>query len=162
MYFIRAIAVSLFFLLPSGILAQGMQVAFGSPAQDPDTPVEVTADSLAINQADGSATFTGNVKILQGTLKIEAPVVDVFYNDDTKAVARLLAHGGVLIVNGDDIAESTEADYNLDDQQILMSGNVLLSQGPSTISSDKMTVDLEANTAQMHGRVKTILKSGDK
>ena len=42
-----------------------------------------------------------------------------------------------------------------------MRGNVLLTQGASALTSDLMTVDLAGGTAQMDGRVKTILRGAD-
>lgn len=42
-----------------------------------------------------------------------------------------------------------------------MTGDVLMTQGASAISAEKMTVRLKDGTAQMSGRVKTILKSAD-
>ncbi len=42
-----------------------------------------------------------------------------------------------------------------------MTGDVLVTQGNNTLQSQKMTIDLEANTAQMEGRVKTIIRTGD-
>ena len=43
-----------------------------------------------------------------------------------------------------------------------MSGNVLLVQGRNALSSDKMSVNLSDGTAQMTGRVKTVLQTGTK
>jgi lipopolysaccharide export system protein LptA len=37
---------------------------------------------------------------------------------------------------------------------------VLLTQGPSAISADRMVVDLDAGTAQLDGNVRTILQRG--
>lgn len=154
----RVLSIALLSMLPFMASAQGFEVAFGNVQQDTDSPVEVTADSLSVNQKDGSATFTGNVLIGQGDMRISAPTVDVFYNEDTSGISRLIARGGVTVVSGEDAAESDDAEYNLDDGMILMSGNVLLSQGGNTVSSDNMVFDIDAGTAQMTGRVKTILR----
>ena len=42
-----------------------------------------------------------------------------------------------------------------------MLGNVLLTQGANTLVSDSMDVDLEAGTALMNGRVRTVFQSSD-
>ena len=42
---------------------------------------------------------------------------------------------------------------------IVMSGDVLLTQGANALTSDRMTVNLTQGTAQMNGRVKTILNA---
>ncbi len=57
--------------------------------------------------------------------------------------------------------KSDSADYNVDDGFVVMRGNVLLTQGASALTSDLMRVNLEDGTAQMDGRVKTILRGAD-
>ncbi len=83
----------------------GATVAFGSMKGDPTLPVEVTADQLQVNQADGTAVFTGNVVVIQGAMRLTAPLVKVNYAEDQKAIERLDASGGVTLVNGGEAAE---------------------------------------------------------
>jgi len=132
-------------------------VAFGSAPADPSQPVEVTADSLDVNQADGSAEFTGDVLVIQGPMRLTANRVFVIYDREASRIARLEATGDVVLANGPDAAQSDRADYSIDTGVIVMTGNVLLTQGPSALSSNRMTVNLTSGTAQMSGRVKTIL-----
>ena len=142
----------------SPVAAQG--VAFGGMASQGDAPVEVSADNLAVNQSDGTAVFTGNVVIGQGDMRLSAPRVLVVYAEANERIERLEATGGVTLVSGDDAAEARSARYDIDGQVIVMEGDVLLAQGPSVMSAERMTVDLEKGTAQMGGRVRTILKQG--
>ena len=153
--------LALVLLFSSAALAQGFEVAFGSLQQDTDQPVEVNADSLSVNQADGTATFSGNVLITQGGMRMSAPEVRVFYNEESSGISRLIASGGVLLVKDADAAESRDADYSIDSGIVVMMGDVLLTQGNNTLHSQKMTVNLESGTAQMEGRVKTIMRTGD-
>lgn len=148
-------------LVPGIATAQQFEVAFGGLQQDADQPVEITADSLSLNQSDGTATFQGNVLIIQGGMRISAPKVLVFYNKETSGIARLEATGRVLLVKDKDAAEADYADYNIEASTIDMTGDVLLTQGSNTLSSNKMTVDLKTGSAEMQGRVKTILRTGD-
>nr|WP_245513898.1 lipopolysaccharide transport periplasmic protein LptA [Antarcticimicrobium luteum] len=140
--------------------AQETRVAFGAEPADPSQPVEVTADSLDVNQADGSAEFTGEVLVIQGAMRMTADRVFVIYDREASRIAQLEATGNVVLVNGPDAAESDSAVYSIDNGLIVMTGNVLLTQGPSVLSSQRMTVDLTTGTAQMAGRVKTILNPG--
>lgn len=141
--------------------AQGTEVAFGTVQQDTSLPVEVSADSLSVSQNDGSAFFTGNVVIGQGEMRLSAPRVLVFYTENQSGVERLQATGGVTLVNGDQAAEAETAEYEVNRGTIRMVGNVLLTQGANTLVSDSMDVDLEAGTALMNGRVRTVFQSGD-
>ena len=134
-------------------------MAFGTFKADPTLPVEVTADSLDVNQADGSAEFIGNVLVGQGEMRLSAQKVLVIYNQEAGGIDRMLATGDVVLVNGPDAAEADRADYTIDSGVIVMTGNVLLTQGENALTSDSMTVNLTTGTAKMVGRVKTILKT---
>jgi len=85
----------------------------------------------------------------------------VFYNDSSSGIAKLVASGGVLLVDGPDAAEAQSAIYSIEDGTVTMTGDVLVTQGINTLQSEKMTVDLDTNTARMEGRVKTIVRTGD-
>ena len=159
--FPRLAAFLLFAMLPVHLSAQGAQVAFGNTQQDSNLPVEVTADNLDVNQADGTAVFTGNVLIGQGEMRLSAPRVLVVYNEDQSRIRRLEATGGVTLVSGEDAAEARQADYNMDNGVIEMQGDVLLVQGPQALTGDRMYVDTRAGTARVSGRVKTILQPSE-
>lgn len=135
-------------------------MAFGAAAADPSLPVEVTSETLKVNQEDGSAEFLGNVVVVQGQMRLSADRVLVIYNEDRSGIERLEASDNVLLVSPPDAAEGDWAEYTIDSGVVVMTGNVLLSQGPSTISGDRMVANLADGTATMTGRVKTILKSG--
>ncbi len=156
----RVLLVSLFVTLCAPALAQGTQVAFGGLRQDPDAPVEVTSDTLSVSQTDGTAIFSGNVIVGQGNMRLSAGKVEVVYRDGGDGIEKLQASGGVTLVSEQDAAEADKADYDIKEGIIVMTGNVLLTQGPSALSAQRMTVDIDAGTAHMSGRVKTVLKSG--
>lgn len=159
MRLLTPLALSLCLLsIPTMSAAQGAQIAFGNTEQDSDLPVEVAADNLAVNQADGTAVFTGNVLIGQGEMRLSAPRVLVVYLKDQSGIERMKASGGVTLVSGEDAAEATQADYNIETGLIEMQGNVLLVQGANALTADKMFVDTKAGTARMSGRVKTVLQ----
>lgn len=145
----------------AGAVAQGTSVAFGTLKADPTLPVEVTADTLDVDQADGTALFTGNVVIGQGQMRLSARRVLVVYNEESDGIDRLQADGDVVLVNGPDAAEADRADYSVSSGVIEMTGNVLLTQGANALTSERMTVNLTTGTANMSGRVKTILQADE-
>ncbi|MCW1954368.1 MAG: LptA/OstA family protein [Roseobacter sp.] len=151
------IVASLCAVLAGPVASQGANIAFGNLKQDSGAPVEVSADTMDINQTTGSAVLAGNVLIGQGEMRISAASVSILYNSDRSRIARLQASGGVTLVSGEDAAEAAEADYNVASGIILLSGNVLLVQGTTAITADKMRVDTNAGAAKMEGRVKTVL-----
>jgi lipopolysaccharide export system protein LptA len=159
------LSLSLILLLTSGpVLSQGAEVAFGAVRADSSLPVEVTADQLRVDQSDGTAIFDGNVMIVQGEMRLSASEVRVEYAAATETtpgrIARMHASGGVTIVSGADAAEAQEAVYNIDDGQIVLTGEALMTQGANTISGDRMVINLDSGSAVVEGRVRTILNPG--
>ncbi len=125
-------------------------------AADPTAAVEITADALTVNQGSRSAVFAGNVVIGQGELRIAAGRVEVIYSDETGDIARLDASGGVTFATETEAAEATGAVYDLTSGILTLNGDVLLTQGASALSADRMVVNLNDGTAQMDGRVRTV------
>ncbi len=148
----------LFALLTLPAAAWAQNVALGGFSADPSAPVEVTSETLTVDQATGAATFTGGVVIGQGDLRLQASAVEVRYDEASGEIARLLASGGVTLATPTEAAEAQDADYDLTGQTLTLTGEVLLTQGGSAISADRMVVDLASGTAQMDGNVRTILR----
>ncbi|SIT88366.1 lipopolysaccharide export system protein LptA [Yoonia rosea] len=155
-----AFCAALSFMLPLAAHAQ-TNINLGGMEVDTSAAVEVTADSLSIDQANGSAVFDGNVMIVQGDLRLTAGRVEVIYGANTSEIARLLASGGVTFVTADEAAEAQQADYDIASGLLVMTGDVLLTQGPSAISAGQMTINVTDGTATMEGRVRTVLQQGD-
>ncbi|MCF6444549.1 lipopolysaccharide transport periplasmic protein LptA [Nereida sp. MMG025] len=154
--FAAILSAALLFAHPS--FAQ--QVAFGGIANDPSAPVEVTADQLSVDQNNGSAIFEGNVIIGQGAFRLSAGRVVVIYAAGSQKIDRMEATGGVTLVNGGEAAEADRADYSITNNSITLRGNVLVTQGQNALTSDSMVLNLATGTAQMDGRVKTLLNTG--
>jgi lipopolysaccharide export system protein LptA len=147
-------------LLTLPLAAQEAKIAFGGLKQDTSLPVDVQADQLSVNNADGTAVFTGNVLVGQGDMRLAASEVRVKYGADGKSISQLLATGGVTISNLADAAEAREALYTIDSGVVVMTGEVLLTQGASAIAGEKLTIDLKAGTGIMEGRVSTTFVPG--
>lgn len=140
-------------------LAQG--VAFGGMRADIAAPVEVSADNLTVDQADGSALFTGNVVIGQGEMRLSADEVTVEYAaEGQERIRSLTAVGNVTLVSGEDAAEAGQAVYDVDAGSVVLTGDVLLTQGRNVLSGDRVTVDLASGSAQVQGRVRSVLQPG--
>ena len=136
-------------------------INLGGIRADSTAPVEVAADSLSVDQDSGTAIFTGSVVIGQGDLRLSAGTVQVVYTEKTGNIAQLIASDGVTFVTTTEAAEAQDADYNLITGILTLTGDVLLTQGASALSSDKMTINVNSGSAQMSGRVRTIFQQGN-
>lgn len=141
-------------------MAQGTEVSFGGLKADTGLPVEVTAESLSVNQADGTAIFAGEVLVKQGEMRLQAGEVKVEYDATGKAIDRLHATGGVLLVNATDAAEAAEAVYTIASGEVVMTGGVLMTQGATAIKGDTLHINLKTGTGRMEGGVTTTFMPG--
>lgn len=140
--------------------AQEASISFGLLSQDTSLPVNIKADSFSVNNADGSAQFSGNVLVGQGPMRLATSELRVEYAPDSRAIRKLIATGGVTLASGKDAAESHEAEYTIDSGLVVMKGDVLLSQGPSVLSGDKLTINLKNGSGVMSGGVSTTFVPG--
>lgn len=142
-------------LVFSQAAAQGVDVSFGGLKADTTLPVEVTADSLKVDQRNGNAVFTGNVLVIQGEMRLSAASIRVEYTEDGKKIDKIYADGDVLLVSATDAAKADAAVYTIATGGVVLTGNVLLTQGETAIASERMVVDLKNGTGQLDGRVTT-------
>lgn len=152
---LRLFLFCLALIVPGGAMAQ-MDLSLGDVATDGATPVEVTADSLTVDQDTGKAVFAGNVLVVQGDIRISASQVEVFYDAEGSAITRLVAGGGVTFATATEAAEAAQADYDLATGMLILTGDVLLTQGNTALSAETMTVNLRDGSAQLDGRVRTV------
>ncbi len=148
----------------AGAAAQGASVSLGISNHDSSQPVEITSEELAVDQASGSATFTGNVIVGQGDIRMTCAEMRVEYVQDPDTgrneIDVIRMFGGVTFVSPEEAAEADSAVYTLADDLLVMTGNVLVTQGTTALSADKLTYNLETGNGVMEGRVKTILQPG--
>jgi lipopolysaccharide export system protein LptA len=147
-------------ITPAPAAAQEASVPFGGLEHDNTQPVEITSDALALDQAAGTAVFTGSVLVGQGLLRLAADRLEVFYAEEAGAIRAMHASGSVTLSNGAEAAEASEARYDVVAGIVEMEGDVLLTQGPNALSGERLRIDLTAGTGTLEGRVRTILVPG--
>ncbi|MEL6476348.1 MAG: lipopolysaccharide transport periplasmic protein LptA [Pseudomonadota bacterium] len=154
--FIRATALALL-CLSSAASAQE-KGPFGGFKHDSSAPIEITADSLEVRQADQVAIFEGNVIAGQGTLRLTASRVEVYYDQEaeggeTGAIQRLDASGNVFLSNGSETARGAEGTYDVAEGKVSMAGDVVLTQGENAVSGKQLEIDLNTGVGRIVGRV---------
>jgi lipopolysaccharide export system protein LptA len=141
--------------------SQGTEVAFGGLKGDTTLPVQVKSDQLAIDQASGEAVFSGNVIVTQGEMRLGAATIRVEYGTEAGEVERLHATGRVLLVNATDAAEADSAVYTIASGEVVMTGNVLLTQGSAAMTAARLVVNLKTGLGRLEGGVTTTFKPQD-
>ena len=151
-------------LLAGPAFAQEAGIAFGPFREDPSEPVEVTSERLEVDQNAGVAVFIDDVVVVQGEMRLTAPRVRVEYTTDEESsggIDRMHATGGVTMVDDQNAAEGDEAVYSVEAGTLVMTGEVIVTQGPSVVTGDELFVDLDTATGTMEGNVRSIFRQDD-
>ncbi|MDA3859054.1 MAG: LptA/OstA family protein [Roseovarius sp.] len=140
-------------------------LSFGGFKVSADLPIQVVSDELQMDQNVNTAMFAGNVDVEQGDLKLNSATVLVEYgmiegSSKPNQIIRLTASGGVTITSPTETAEAADAVYTIATREIVMTGDVLVTQGLNTVSGERMVVYLDDGTAEMQGRVRTFIDKG--
>lgn len=160
---LKAIFVAAALCLPAiggPALAQGSSFGFGQPGQSRDAPVEITADRLDINRAEGTVVFEGNVRLSQDSVVLTASRLDALYEKVEGApdrLERVIATGDVVVIDGQTVAEAERAVYTIADARVEMTGEVLVVENDVALAGDRFVIDLDSGQGQMFGRVRTVL-----
>lgn len=147
-------------------LAQNFGGAF-SGMSDSSQPIQIEADKLEVADKHGTATFWGNVKVVQGSTILRASSLKVYYFQDGSGsngkVKRIEAGGRVAVRSEDQRASSDKAIFDMQSEIVTMTGNVTVSQGQNVATGCKLLVYLKTSTTEFTpckkkgGRVKILL-----
>lgn len=142
--------------------------------ENKDAPVQIEAATLEVHDKSKTATFSGNVQVVQGDTTMRCRSLVVFYGQEvgigevvgesttgtaaksqlggTKGaqnIRRIEARGSVTVLTKDQSASGDLGIYDLKTKTITLSGNVVVSQGQNVIHGERVVVDTETGNARV-------------
>ena len=120
-----------------------------------NAPVDVEADRIEVQDRQDRAVFSGNVKVRQAGLALDAARLTVAYAGGVNQgvdIQRLDAAGGVVVRSASETARGQYAIYDLNARQITMLGGVSLQQRGNTINGGRLVIDLDTGRATVDGQ----------
>ena len=122
---------------------------------DTSLPIEITADSLEVEQERQVATFIGTVDAQQGDLRLRADTVRVYYQDKTtgggRTISRIEASGDVFVSSLGETAKGDDGVYDVVARTIELTGQVTLTRGQNVIHGDRLELDLDSGVSRVLG-----------
>jgi lipopolysaccharide export system protein LptA len=125
-------------LVAAPVIAQESLIA---PGQE----VQVSADSLVIEEANKLATFSGNVLITRTGLTVRAQEVTVSYGSGIDDIQSFDATGNVRIETAGQVASGERAEFDPKSQILRLTGNVMVQNAAGTMGGAELTVNLATN-----------------
>jgi len=174
----RAFAVIAALIASGPALAQS--VATGVPnalqgfSQNRDQPIKIEAASLEMRDKKKEATFSGNVKVVQGDTTMTSKALVVFYDSGTPTAAagakpakgapmptdtpgpggsssikRLEARGNVVVTQKDQVVTGETAVFDTKTNLITMQGGVVLTKCKNVLRGDRLMVDMTTGVSRV-------------
>ncbi len=171
--------------LATGALAQGavqgVPNAVQGFSQNRDKPIHIDAASLEMRDKDKAATFSGNVKVVQGDTTMLCKTLVVFYDNTPAAgsgkpamksstpgptgsssIRRLEAKGGVVVTQKDQTVTGDRGIFDMRANTVTLLGNVLLTKEKNVLRGDRLIVDLTTGVSRVEsdsGRVQGVFQA---
>lgn len=153
------VVLFVFSLVVYGSVASAFaQSAVGGGGFDTNQPIEITADSLEVQQANQQAIFEGNVQVVQGEIRMRSNKLVVHYseknqsgNGDPTNIRQIDATGDVFLSSPRETAQGDKGVYDVTNKQIDLQGNVVLTQGQNVLRGNNLTLDLVSGKSRVEG-----------
>ncbi len=173
------IAISSAGAQPSG--NRGVPNALQGFSQNRDQPVSIEAATLEVRDKDKIATFSGNVRVVQGDTTMRCRSLVVYYEPQQGArkgmrttssslggqqrINRLEAKGNVIVTQKDQTATGDTGVFDMRANTVTLLGNVVVSQGQNVLRGDRLVVDLTTGVSKVdagksHSPVRMLIQQG--
>ena len=129
-------------------------------ARNSDAPVDITADSLEVVNAQ----WSGSAEALQDRTRLRADVLKTFNQKGPAkadgqsapcgALERIEAIGNVFYVTPQQRVRGNNAVYDVTSERIVITGDVVAVSGQNVIRGDRLTVNVSSGNAQMESGAK--------
>lgn len=120
-----------------------------------NAPIDFASDHIELLDRANRVLLTGNVRITQAEMTLNAARVTVSYTGNLQQgspeVSRLDAAGGVTVTRPEQSAQSQFAVYDLNRRVITMIGGVTLRQGVNVVNGGRLTINLDTGRATIDG-----------
>ncbi len=145
-----------------------------------DKPVEISSDTLEVQQDKNQAIFSGNVLAKQGTINMRSDQMIVHYINNnankpadgkpaptpapapagTNGVERIDASGNVIFTNPTDTAKGDFAVYNVAAQTLDLTGTVILTRDKNILKGTHMTYHMDTGRSVLTAGNGAVTTSG--
>jgi lipopolysaccharide export system protein LptA len=180
-----AIAAAFALVLAAAPEAGAQSTATGVPnamqgfSQNRDQPIQIEAATLEMRDKKKEATFSGNVKVIQGDTTMTSKTLVVFYESSgsqapaqpanakagaksappmqsatpgpggASSIKRLEARGDVVVTQKDQVVTGETAIFDTKTNLITMLGGVILTQCKNVLRGDRLFVDMTTGVSRV-------------
>jgi lipopolysaccharide export system protein LptA len=144
-------------------------------AQNKGQPVKIDADALEVRDKNKVATFTGNVKMIQGDTVMQCKVLVVYYDNETtpggtkaaqpgpagqQQIRKIEAKGNVIVTQKDQTASGDTGIFEMSTNTVTLIGNVTITQKQNVMKAERLVTNMTTGVSELKGRVSALVVPG--
>lgn len=134
------------------VLSSVAGIARNLELADVPSPIDITADRLEFQYAQGLLRYEGNVTVDHAGAKIRAKSLEISFDPEgAHSLRRITAKGSVEVTHGNESARGELAEYDPVAGTIVLSQNARLGSGPNSLAGEKVLIYLNERRAVVLG-----------
>lgn len=160
------------FLLLCIVTGPLMPLPSAALQSDSDQPIEVEADSLEIRDSDNISIYSGNVRLVQGSMRIRADRLVIHFNNDNELLRMEMTGTPATFrqLNNDNeemLGQADKLDYTEAESLLVLTGNARFDSNGDTIQGSSIRLNtesdhIEASGNQTNERVRVVIQPKSK
>ena len=111
--------------------------------------IKISSEKLNVYRDKNISVFTGNVYAEDDKIKLWSEKISIFYDETKKSVYEIVAENNVKIIVNEVTAYGDFSKYQVDTEELLLEGNVVVIEKDNKIQSDQLILDLANSTSIM-------------
>ena len=111
--------------------------------------IRVSSDKVNIYRDKNISVFSGSVYVEDAKINLWSDKISMFYDDTKKSVYEIIAENNIKIIVNGVTAYGNYSKYRIENEELLLEGNVIVIEKDNKIQSDQLILDLANSTSIM-------------
>ena len=111
--------------------------------------IKIWSEQLNVSRDDNISIFSGDVYAEDGRIKLWSDKISIFYNESKNGIHEITAEHNVKIIAEGITAYGNYSKYQVDNDTLIIKGNVIVIEKDNKIQSDELILDLANSTSIM-------------
>ena len=114
-------------------------------------PIDIVSDTVEANQKQNTVTFKGNVIAKQENIVLQANLLEIHYDSESKGIKMVVATGQVKIVQLESRATSQKATFHQGENKVMLEGEAAVREGENVIRGERVIYYIDEERSVVEG-----------
>tara|TARA_Y100001970_G_C13428150_1_gene459779 strand:+ start:94 stop:504 length:411 start_codon:yes stop_codon:yes gene_type:complete len=111
--------------------------------------IKISSEKLNVYRNNNISVFSGNVYAVDDKIELWSDEISIFYDEENKSINKIIAENNIKIIVNGVTAYGNFSEYQVDSDELLLKGDVVVIEKDNKILSDQLILDLANSTSIM-------------